>query len=44
MMSSSVTLLVGDDRVDVDGVEGVGGAAVPDRLDRNYASLRLTVA
>ena len=44
MMSSSVILLVGEDRADMDGVEGVGGAAVPDRLDRNYASLRLTIA
>ena len=28
----------------MDGAEGVGGATVPDRLDRNCASLRLTVA
>ena len=28
----------------MDGAEGVGGAVVPNRLDRNYASLRLTVA
>ena len=43
-MSSSVILLVGEDRADMDGVEGVRGTAVPDRLDRNYASLHLTVA
>ena len=28
----------------MDGVEGVGGATVPDHLDRNCASLRLMVA
>ena len=27
----------------MDGTEGMGGAAVPNRLDRNCASLRLTV-
>ena len=44
MMSSSVTLLVEEEGADVDGAEGVEGAAVPDRLDRNCASLYLTVA
>ena len=43
MMSSSVTPLIEEEGADVDGVEGVGGAAVLDRLDRNYASLHLTV-
>ena len=28
----------------MDGAEGVGGATVPDRLDRNCSSLRLMVA
>ena len=44
MMSLSVTPLVEDEGVDVDGVEGVGGAVIPDRLNRNYASLCLIVA
>ena len=43
-MSSSVTPLVEEEGADVDGAEGVGGAAVPDYLDWNYTSLRLTVA
>ena len=43
MMSSSVTSLVEDERVDVDGAKGVGGAAVLDHLNRNYASLHLMV-
>ena len=29
---------------EVDGAEGVGEAVVPNRLERNYASLHLTVA
>ena len=33
MMSSRVTLLEEEEEVDVDGVEEVGGAAVPDRLE-----------
>ena len=41
MMSSGVTLLVEEEGVDVDGVEEVGGAVDPDRLDRNYTSLHL---
>ena len=44
MMYLSVTLLVEEKGANVDGAEGVGGATVSDRLDRNYASLRLTVA
>ena len=43
MMSLSVTPLVEKEGADVDGAEGVGGVVVPDRLDRNYASLLLTV-
>ena len=43
-MSSRVTLLIEEEGTDVDGIEGVGGAAVPDRLDRNCALLHLTVA
>ena len=33
MMSSNVTPLIEEEGADVDGVEGVGGAAIPDRLD-----------
>ena len=44
MMSSRVTPLVEEEGADVDGVKEVGGVVDPDRLDRNYASLRLTVA
>ena len=44
MISSSVISLIEEEGTDVDGVEGVGGPAVPDRLDRNYASLHLTAA
>ena len=44
MMSLSVTPLVEEEEVDVDGVEGVGGVAISDRLDQNCASLRLMVA
>ena len=44
MMSSSVTLLVEEERADVDGAEGVGGAVVLNRLNQNCASLRLMVA
>ena len=44
MMSSSLTPFIEDDGVDVDGAEGVGGAVVLDRLDRNGASLHLMVA
>ena len=43
-MSPRVTLRVEEERVDVDGVEQEGGAADPDYLDLNYASLCLTVA
>ena len=42
-MSSSVTPLVEEEGVDVDGVEGVGGAADLDRLERSCVSFRLTV-
>ena len=43
-MSLRVTLLVEEEGVDVDGVEGVGGAADLDRLERSCVSFRLTVA
>ena len=43
-MSLSVTPLVEDEGVDVDGAEGVGGATVSNHLNQNYASLHLTVA
>ena len=43
-MSSSVTLLIEEEGADMDEAEGMGGAVGPDRLDQNYASLRLTVA
>ena len=39
MMSSSVTSLIEEEGADVDGAKGVGGAAVPDHLDRNCALL-----
>ena len=44
MMSSRVTLLIEEEGADMDVVEGAGGAAILDRLDRNYASLCLTIA
>ena len=49
MMSPSDKSLVEEEGVDVDGAdrdeaEREGGAADPDCLDLNYASLRLTVA
>ena len=49
MMSLRVTSLVEEeganvDEVDQDGAEREGGAADPDCLDLNCASLRLTVA
>ena len=44
MMSPRVTPLIEEEEADVDGAEEVGGVADPDHLDRNYASLRLTVA
>ena len=43
MTASKVTPPVEEKGVEVDGAEGVGGATIPDRLDRNYASLHLTV-
>ena len=43
MIVSRVTPLTEVVGVEVDGAERVGGAAIPDRLDRNYASLHLTV-
>ena len=43
MMSLRVTLLVEEEEADVDGAKKVGGTADPDRLDWNYASLRLIV-
>ena len=44
MIASGVTPPAEEEGTDVDGAEGVEGAAVPDRLDRNCASLYLTVA
>ena len=44
MVSSRVIQFIEEEGAHVDGAEGVGGAAVLDCLDRNYASLRLTVA
>ena len=44
MMSLRVTPLIEEEGADVDGAKGMGGAAEPDRLDRNCASLRLMVA
>ena len=43
MMSSSVTPLIEEKGADVDRVEGVGGVAALECLERNYALLRLTV-
>ena len=44
MMSSRVTPLVKEEGVDVDEVDGVGGIANPDCLNRNCASLHSTIA
>ena len=44
MMSSRVTPPEEEKGVDVDEVEEVGEAVVPDRLERSCASLRLTIA
>ena len=43
MIVFRVTPPAEEEGAEVDGAEGVGGAAVPDHLDRNYASLHLTV-
>ena len=42
-MSSRVTLLIEEEGEHVDGAEGVGGVVDPDCLNRNCASLCLTV-
>ena len=42
--ASKVTPLVEEERVDVDGVEGVRGAVDPNRLNRNCTLLRLKIA
>ena len=44
MITSMVTPLVEEEGAEVDGAEEVVGAANPDRLEQNCASLRLTVA
>jgi len=44
MMSVRVTSLVEEEGADVDGSKREGGAADPDYLDLNCASLRLMVA
>ena len=43
-MSSSVMRPIEEEGSDMDGAEGMGGVARPDRLEQNCASLRLTVA
>ena len=43
MIASKVTTLVEVEGAEVDGVEGVGGVAVPERLEQNCALLHLTV-
>ena len=43
MIASRVTPPTEVEGAEMDGAEGVGGAADVDRLERNYASLRLTV-
>ena len=43
MITSRVTPPIDEEGVEVDGPEGVEGAANPDHLERNCASLRLTV-
>ena len=44
MMSPSVTSPIAKEGADVDGAEREGGSAESDCLDRNYTSLRFTVA
>ena len=44
MITSRVTPPAKVEEAEVDGAEGVREAAVLDRLNRNYASLHLTVA
>ena len=44
MITSRVTPPAKEEGVEVDGAEGVGGAADPDYLERSCALLRLTVA
>jgi len=44
MIASKATPSVEEEGAEVDGAEGVGGAADPDHLERNYASLCLMVA
>ena len=44
MMSSRVTPPIEEEGVDVDRAVEAGGIAVPDSLERSYASLCLTVA
>ena len=43
MIASRVTPFAEIEGTEVDGAEGVGGAAVPECLERNCASLRLEV-
>ena len=44
MVTSRVTPPAEEEGVEVNGAEGVGGDAVPDRLEHSYTSLCLTVA
>ena len=43
MIASSVTPPTKEKGAEVDRAEGLGGAADPDRLERSYASLYLTI-
>ena len=44
MITSRVTPPVEEERAEVDGVDGVGGVADPNHLERSCVSLRLMVA
>ena len=44
MIASRVIPPVEEEGAKVDGVEGMGGAANPDRLEHSYVSLCLTIA
>ena len=44
MMSPSVTSPIAEEGADVDGAEREGGLVASDCLDRNYTSLRFTIA
>ena len=44
MIATRVIPPIEEEGMEVDGAEGVGGAANPDRLEHSYALLRLMVA